>query len=244
MKGYGISDRGTVRKENQDSFRLAMMEEQECAVLVLCDGMGGAQAGSVASRMAVESFMTHALSCLQMPDAFCELEAAVLDAAAYANIKVYDRSFVDFGCMGMGTTLVGVIIRGEESLIVNVGDSRALLFSDGAAAQITRDHSLVEDLIRQGTITRAAARRHPRRNVITRALGVEQTVKCDVFRPELKQGDVLLLCSDGLSNLVEEDEMLSALKECGEPEPFCSALMQLALERGAPDNVTAVALFR
>jgi protein phosphatase len=145
--------------------------------------------------------------------------------------------------MGMGTTLVGAIIRGGEALVVNVGDSRALLFSGGAAAQVTRDHSLVEDMIQQGALTRAAARRHPRRNVITRALGVEQTVKCDVFR-RTEPGDVLLLCSDGLSNLVEEGEMLSALEASGEPEPFCSALMQLALSRGAPDNVTAVALFR
>jgi len=223
MRGYGITDRGMVRKENQDSFRLAMIEDQDCAVLVLCDGMGGAQAGSVASRMAVESFMTHALSCLQLRDVSCELDAAVRDATAYANIKVYDRSFVDFGCMGMGTTLVAAIIRGEEALVVNVGDSRALLFSNGIAAQITRDHSLVEDMIQQGAITRTAARRHPRRNVITRALGVEQTVKCDVFRPELRPGDVLLLCSDGLSNLVEEGEMLSTLEAYGEPEPFCSS---------------------
>jgi protein phosphatase len=244
MRGFGITDKGAVRRENQDCFRMEIMEGGDSAVLVLCDGMGGAQAGSVASQMAEEAFMTHALSCFMQPGGPGDLEEVITDATNYANIKVYDRSFADFGCMGMGTTLVGVLVRGQETVVANVGDSRAYLLSGGEAARLTRDHSLVEDLVQQGKLSQEAARRHPRRNVITRALGVEQTVKCDVFRTVLKPGDVLMLCSDGLTNLVQESELVSALAENPEPESFCRFLLKLTLERGAPDNVTVAALTR
>jgi serine/threonine protein phosphatase PrpC len=244
MKGFGITDRGAVRRENQDSFRMEILEGGDSAVMVLCDGMGGAQAGSVASRMAEEAFMTHALSCFMQPGGPGDLEQVITDANNYANIKVYDRSFADFGCMGMGTTLVGVLVHGSETVVSNVGDSRAYLLTGGEAVRITRDHSLVEDLVLQGKLSREAARKHPRRNVITRALGVEQTVKCDVFRPAMKPGDLLLLCSDGLSNLVRESELVSALAENPDLESFCRFLLKLTLDRGAPDNVTVAVLAR
>ena len=244
MKGFGITDQGAVRKENQDCFRLEIMEEDDCAVMVLCDGMGGAQAGSVAAHMAAEAFCEHALSCFWQPGGLRDPMQTIRNASDYANIKVYDRSFADFGCMGMGTTLVSLIVCAEGSFVSNVGDSRGYLLSNGAIEQITRDHSLVEDLIRRGKLSREAAKNHPRRNVITRALGVEQSVICDVFQPDLKRGDMLLLCSDGLSNLVSDAEMLAALSENPEPEPLCRELLRRALDRGAPDNVTVAALLR
>ncbi|MDO4749915.1 MAG: Stp1/IreP family PP2C-type Ser/Thr phosphatase [Eubacteriales bacterium] len=243
MKGFGITDRGVVRTENQDCFRIEIMEDTGNAAVVLCDGMGGAQAGSVASRIAAEAFMSHALSCFRRPDGVRDLSRTIRECSDYANIKVYDRSFSDFGCMGMGTTLVGVLRFEGETLVVNVGDSRAYLINTEFSERITRDHSLVEDLVRNGTITPEAAKLHPRRNVITRALGVEQQVKCDVFRPTLRDGDVLLLCSDGLSNLVEETEFIRILADSSDPEAYCRALLALAMERGAPDNVTVVALY-
>jgi protein phosphatase len=110
--------------------------------------------------------------------------------------------------------------------------------------QITKDHSLVEELVERGEISREEARLHPRRNVITRALGVEQSVRCDIFKPLLGTGSLLLLCSDGLSNMVGDDEILAAFQRTPEPEPLCRALLQISLDRGAPDNVTIVALLR
>ena len=243
MKGCGVTDKGMVRAENQDCYQLEIMDDGQCAVAVLCDGMGGAQAGSVASSIAVESFMTHIKACLAAGDARDgELTGIVQEACDYANIRVYDRSFADFGCMGMGTTLVGVLIQEDETIVVNVGDSRAYQISDGTIARITRDHSLVEELIQCGAITREEAKTHPNRNVSTRALGVEQHVQCDLFGITLHKGDQILLCSDGLSNLVSEEEMLAVSSE--EPKRMTEKLLQMALERGASDNVTVVVLRR
>lgn len=243
MRGCGVTDKGMVRTENQDCYQLEIMDDGHDAVAVLCDGMGGAQAGSVASSIAVESFMTHVKACLAADGmAGGTLRGIAQEACDYANIRVYDRSFADFGCMGMGTTLVGALIQDEEAVIVNVGDSRAYRISEGTIARITRDHSLVEELIQCGAITREEAKTHPNRNVITRALGVEQHVQCDLFGIILKEGDQILLCSDGLSNLVSEDEMLAAASE--EPERMTESLLNLAMERGASDNVTVVVLRR
>lgn len=244
MRGFGVTDKGKVRKENQDRFLIQVLEGRDSAVAVLCDGMGGAQAGSVASTMATEAFMTHALACLNQPSDTRDVSEIAVDAANYTNIKVYDRSFADFGCIGMGTTLVAAIVREQQTAIVNVGDSRCYLIADRQIRLLTRDHSLVEDLIDRGALTRDEAKSHPRKNVITRAMGVEQTVLCDVFTPKLKQGDILLLCSDGLSNLVSEEEILSAVKKKSKLETICANLMELALQRGAGDNVTVALLER
>ena len=237
MKLYALSDRGKVRKENQDSFLLHKEPDERYAVAVVCDGMGGALAGSTASAMAAESFMTHVRSRLDGEED-AVLADVLREAAKYANLRVYDRSYTDFGCMGMGTTLVGVIIRGDECLAVNVGDSRLYHISNGAIRQISEDHSLVEHLIRAGQISRKEGRNHPQKNIITRAVGVEQSVELDIFSVNLSAGDRLLLCSDGLSNTVEDDELLAEICGHTEPEAAGGSLMHLALERGARDNVT------
>lgn len=241
MRGSGVTDKGMVRAENQDCYQLEIMNDSRRAVAVLCDGMGGAQAGSVASSIAAESFMTHIKACFASGDAEeGELTGMVQEACDYANIRVYDRSFAAFDCMGMGTTLVGALIQGETGIVVNVGDSRAYQISDGEITQITRDHSLVEELVQCGAITREEAKTHPNRNVITRALGAEQRVQCDLFGITFREGDQILLCSDGLSNLVSEAEMLAASSEG--PDRMTENLLQMALGRGASDNVTVVVL--
>lgn len=243
MEGFGITDKGKVRQENQDRFIIRILND-ESAVVVLCDGMGGAQAGSVASTMAAEAFAAHALACLNSPEDERDISEIAVDAVNYANIKVYDRSFADFGCIGMGTTLVAAIVKMNRSVIVNVGDSRCYLISDGNIKLITRDHSLVEELVGRGTLTRDEAKQHPRKNVITRAMGVEQSVICDVFAPDMKKGDYLLFCSDGLSNLVSDEELLSVFKESSGLDDICNGLLDMALKRGAEDNVTVSALRR
>lgn len=243
MKVFGITDRGAVRSENQDRFQYKLEEEKDLAILVLCDGMGGANAGTLAASTGAAAFMTHASLCLHEKNP-PEADVIVRESASYANIRVYDRARKDEECAGMGCTLVAALVQGEDCSLVNIGDSRAYLYADNTLRQLTRDHSLVEDLVERHAITREEARVHPRRNVITRAVGLDYRMKSDVFRTPLRPGEKLLLCSDGLSNVVEKETMASILSEHTEPETAARALLEQALDGGAPDNVTVLLLFR
>jgi len=238
LKAFGITDKGAVRKENQDAFRFALSEGQDTLCAVLCDGMGGAQSGSIASTMAVDTFMSHAANSLDSSSAPADMRQILTEAVNYANIKVYDRSFADFSCMGMGCTLVAMLVNGKRCMVANVGDSRAYMLSKGSIQQISRDHSLVEELLAKGEISAAEARNHPQKNIITRAVGVEASVRCNIFDLKFVPGSRILLCSDGLSNVLTDDEMLSISEKNCEIEKAAELMMELALRRGAPDNVT------
>lgn len=243
MKAYGITDRGKIRIENQDAFRLKLPEGGNTAILVLCDGMGGAHGGSTASTMASEAFLSQAEHTLETEEE-ANLTSTIREAAAIANLCVYERSCTDKACRGMGTTLVAAIVRGDEAVVANIGDSRCYWFRNGKVRQVTKDHSLVRDLVDRGVITAEEARTHPRKNIITRAVGLDKKVKCDVYLPELQENDLLLFCSDGLSNMVSPAEMLETLNEHPDLEEACQQLLALALDRGAPDNVTIVLFVR
>ncbi len=240
---YGVSDKGVVRRSNQDSFRIRTEPSEELAVAVLCDGMGGAKSGEVASSIAAESFLSAAAEDLRNQP---ELDIAEIgrESAALANLHVYDRAVRDDSCAGMGTTLVALMVRKREAVLVNVGDSRGYWFAEGHIQQVTRDHSHVQELVDRGIITQGEARSHPRRNLITRAVGLERRIVTDIFRLDLQPGDRVLLCSDGLSNLVSEAELAAALAEERDLPACCQSLLALALDRGAPDNVTIVILER
>ena len=235
MNVWGITDRGMIREENQDAFAHQILPDGRVIALV-CDGMGGARAGNIASSMAVDVFM----------EAFLQAEDAddlqrMEQAADQANRQIFRRAATDENCVGMGTTLVAALVGEEEAMILNDGDSRAYHISEETGIlQVTRDHSLVADLVARGDLTRDQARVHPHKNLITRAMGAEPELKTDVFRPELTQGDFLLLCSDGLSNVVSEQEILYEVVHGGEACTCCRRLLDIALHRGAPDNVTAV----
>lgn len=238
MKGYTITDAGKVRSENQDCVRFFQNTTPSYAILVLCDGMGGAKSGRVASEIALSSFTTEISGHLSDKKRKESLAAAARFAATEANDQIFKRASTDKSCEGMGTTLVAAIVKGKESCIVNVGDSRAYLISNGEITQITRDHSFVEEMVGKGTITREQARNHPRKNIITRALGVDKVVLCDTFTPEFKKNDMLLLCSDGLSNTLSDSEILEIVKSKKELPDLGRELLDMALSRGAPDNVT------
>ena len=239
MKAYGLTDRGKVRRDNQDAFRFELPEGEEMLTGVVCDGMGGAQAGALASSIAVDAFMSHAANSLDAKSSLSDMRAILKDAVDYANAKVYAKAFSDLDCIGMGCTLVAVLVAGKRTMIANVGDSRAYLFYKDQLRQVTVDHSLVEDMIARGKLTREEARIHPKRNIITRAVGVDPSVKTDLLEIKFPAGAKLLLCSDGLSNVVTDDEIEQVLLEEPEPEPACARLLELALQAGAPDNVTA-----
>lgn len=239
MDIWGITHKGMVRQQNQDSYAVRSLEDGRVIGLV-CDGMGGARAGNVASTMAVELFM----------EQFMQAQAGLRDeerlrrAAAAANHEIFQRALNDPECTGMGTTLVAVLAGDGEAVILNEGDSRAYHVNQEGITLVTRDHSLVEDMVERGELTRDQARTHPHKNLITRALGAEPVLMADCFRQPLAPGDHLLLCSDGLSNVVTDQEMLYEVIHGGPDETCCQRLLDIALQRGAPDNVTVVLIRR
>ena len=239
MQVWGITDRGAVRQQNQDAYAVKVLEDGRVIALV-CDGMGGARAGNVASTIAVELFMEEFLKA----DQDSPVEERMGHAASVANQAVFRRSASDADCAGMGTTMVAVLAGAGEAVILNEGDSRCYHINSEGIILVTRDHSLVEDLVERGELTREQARTHPHRNLITRALGAEPMLMADCFHQPLAEGDYLLLCSDGLSNVVNEQEMLYEVIHGGEASQCCQHLLDIALSRGAPDNVTAVLVKR
>lgn len=241
MKVFGVTDVGCHRKDNQDSYAIRELSDH-AAVLVVCDGMGGAQAGSVASSVAVEAFIAAvevAFSAgVQDDPEWCE--DVLAHACEAANRQVFELAQANPNYQGMGTTLVAVLAALGESYVANVGDSRCYLIENGLIRQVTVDHSLVQLLVERGEITAEEARVHPQKNLITRALGVESRVACDLLRVETGPGSRLLLCSDGLTNVLPDQVLLQASMDEVEPEGLCRSLLNMTLEQGAPDNVTVV----
>lgn len=246
MKSFGLTDKGMVRADNQDSFIIEKVKARDCLIVALCDGMGGARAGGLASQIANRAFVSVLFSRLSARSIRpINYEQLLKDACREANGVAYEYSQFSEEYNGMGTTIVGgVIMSNGIGHIINVGDSRAYLISrrNDTISQITRDHSLVEDLLEYGIITPEQMKTHPQRNVITRAVGTDSQVESDYFSFELGIGDFLLLCSDGLSNTLSDEEMLEEAKLHRDPEDLCRTLMDMALQRGARDNVTVVAV--
>jgi protein phosphatase len=241
MEIWGKTDKGRVRQITQDVFMTLTCEPLGVAVLVVCDGMGGARSGEVASASAAERFIELMRAALDGADGGGGgLASSMADAVTAAGEEVYTRSVTDPDCAGMGTTLVAAAVTPRGEVVVNVGDSRAYHIAGGAIRQVTKDHSVVEDMVDRGDITRYEARNHPNKNLITRALGTSDREEPDVFPLSMAPGDYLLLCSDGLSNLVPEEELLRETRRGESVSEICEVLVNLALSRGAPDNVTAV----
>ena len=248
MKSFGLTDKGKVRKDNQDSYIIEKCDAKDCLVVALCDGMGGAKAGGLASQLSNKAFVSYIYAKLtSRVNRALDFQKILRDACTEANGVAYEYSQFDEEYNGMGTTIVGGVVKSNgNGYIINVGDSRAYHISRrlDCITQITRDHSLVEELVEYGAITKEQAKTHPQRNVITRALGSEAQVEADYFEFSLQGGDFLLLCSDGLSNIVSDEEILAYAKEYPEPELLCRSLMSKALNRGAGDNVTVLAVMK
>lgn len=238
IHAWGITDKGVVRTQNQDSYCLDPLAE-DLLLAVVCDGMGGARAGNVASSLAVETARAY-LTGLPRESLSSDPGESLRRAAELANERVCRQAAEDINCRGMGTTMVAVLLMGQRAHILNVGDSRAYLLGEEGVTRVTRDHSVVEDLVQRGELTPEEARIHPQKNLITRALGAEPSVKADLYELELKTGQFLLLCSDGLSNMLTDQELLYEVLYGESPEDCCQRMLEIALSRGAPDNVTAV----
>ena len=238
MHSCGKTDKGRYRAENQDAFRI--MPRGDGLLAVVCDGMGGAAAGRLAAEMAVDKFIAVAGAGLDEPEADAgELLRQAVDAA---NRHICDFAAASDEYAGMGTTLVGAWIRGGTAVIASVGDSRAYRVTEEGIAQITKDHSLVQQMVDIGLLTAAQARRHPRRNIITRAVGSEPYVTCDVFTLPVQPGDVFLLCTDGLTNGVEDEAIREIILAAPDLDSACGTLLERAAAGGSRDNITALLL--
>ena len=242
MECFGLTDKGRVRPTNQDIYQIEAREENQTALLVVCDGMGGANAGNVASRFAAQVFTESIKAELTRPLDAKERQELMVHALEEANQTVFSLAGRQPEFRGMGTTLVAALVQGGEATVLNVGDSRAYLFDGENLRQLTEDHSYVEEMRRQGRITAEVARTHPQKNLITRVVGVEPAVEGDLFEVALRKNEVLLLCSDGLSGMAEDQQIAAAIKNAKTLALAGDALLTLALEGGGRDNIT-VALF-
>lgn len=243
MEWFGLTDKGRVRPTNQDIFKIDTKEDAHTALLVVCDGMGGANAGNVASRFAAQSFAEAVTPALETELPAEKRQALLKDALVRANDTVFELAGRQPEFRGMGTTLVAALIWNEQATVLNVGDSRGYLFDGETLHQVTEDHSYVEEMLRQGRITAADARTHPQKNLITRAVGVDIDVEGDLFEVKLKPGEILLLCTDGLTGMVEDGDIAETLRRAASLPLMGDQLLSQALAGGGRDNIT-VALFR
>lgn len=237
MHSFGLTDKGRYRAENQDSFEVRELGENTLAVV--CDGMGGEAAGLLASDMAISRFADFAGDALD-PEDGAQDEDVLRQAVTAANRQVYHFSCTASEYAGMGTTLVAGVFRPGAATFINVGDSRAYRVARDGIVQITKDHSRVQQMVDAGELTPAQARRHPKRNIITRAVGSEAFVTSDLFTVPVREGDIFLLCSDGLTNAVADAELHRLILAAGDAEAACRSLIQAALGNNARDNITAI----
>ncbi len=227
-----VTDIGKLRRQNEDAV---YVNEKEPCFLVVADGMGGHNAGEVASSMAIDT-IKDALA-KKAGRRKIDYESKIRDAFVLANKKIYDYAEENSKLMGMGTTAVTALISGGKLIVGNVGDSRAYIIKDDDIRQISIDHSYVWQLVLRGEITEQQAKRHPKRNFITRAMGTEKDIEVDIFS-EKWEGGTVLICSDGLSNLVENYEMKKIIGEATDLQDAAMRLASLANERGGSDNIT------
>lgn len=251
----GKTDIGKVRSTNQDSFSVKAYSEN-LLVAIVCDGMGGVQGGNVASETAVEYFFKslESKNIINLDDGekipTKAATAALGQAVVEANTAVYEKSLSSKEYAGMGTTLTACIVVGNRLIVANVGDSRLYVDANKKLTQITQDHSYVQFLVDVGDITPEEAKTHPYRNRITRAIGIQPDVECDIFTMELdkNQNPKILICSDGLCGQVDDTVMhkaINAARKRGEDDEarldrVCSNLIKKALDNGGPDNITAI----
>lgn len=237
MKIAAITDIGSCRQENQDNY-CAQQLPGGTAWGIVCDGMGGVNGGRIAAHIATDTMQQYFARQMRFLQPGGE-KSFIMRGFDITNRAVYEKATSDPEMMGMGTTGVCAYAGGGLAHVVHAGDSRAYLFHEGEMRQITRDHSMVQQLVDSGKITREQAAQHPKKNLITRALGVSANIVPEYNRCEIEVGDILLLCSDGLTNMISDEEIALVLREV----PFFEApsiLVDRALQAGGQDNITVL----
>ncbi len=239
MEVWGMTDPGLVRSQNQDYYLLQKLGNHDLTAVV-CDGMGGAKSGNIASRLAAEVFSEEIRRGYRANMSQDQADYLLRTAVSIANTAVYENAQLNSDMSGMGTTLVAVLVIGKRAYFANVGDSRGYLMNRQGIQRVTVDHSLVELMVQRGELSSEQAKSYPGKNFITRAIGTEQSVECDLYTAALRPGDCVLLCSDGLTNHLADQELLFEVIHGVNKQDCCQRLIGIAKDRGAPDNVTAV----
>lgn len=238
MRIVAKTDTGLVRTNNQDSYATGELPGS-VAWAVVCDGMGGAAGGNLASSMAVNIISERISSSYRPGMNSNSIKNMFTSAIIAANVSVFDKSKENPELSGMGTTVVVAIVAEETVYIAHAGDSRAYILSDGKLHQLTKDHSVVQEMVDNGTLTPDEAKAHPRKNLITRALGVSEELRIDFCEESISENDVLLICTDGLTNYVEPQEIYELTAD-GNFYEFSERLVNRANHNGGGDNVTVV----
>lgn len=238
MQIIGNTDVGRTRIANEDAFKFGSFDDGTSWAIV-CDGMGGVHGGKIASSTTIDMVVQKIRKCYNPSMGISSIENLLLSSITTANCIVYDRGAGDKELEGMGTTIVAVIVKNNEACIAHVGDSRAYLLSGNSIKLITKDHSLVQEMLDMGEITQTEFEHHPRKNIITRAIGVDEKIDIEFNTIEFKSGDALILCSDGLSGLIDKEDMLKIYKET-DFEKLADRYIEIANDNGGVDNITVV----
>ncbi len=234
MKAVSIYETGCVRKNNEDNLLIM----SEVNLFAVADGMGGHNAGEVASKLALEELEKRSSALLDTEDE--DIQEWMSQAMIEANRLVFEASSDSLETEGMGTTLTALVINGVKAVIGHIGDSRIYLWRENTLSQLSEDHSMVNELVRLGQLTEEKARDHPHRNVLSRALGVERSITIDCFQFRVQDDDVFILCTDGFSNMIKDEEMVTEFSSSGTWEQRLDNLRRNVLDRGAPDNFTVI----
>lgn len=240
MEVASKTDKGKIRVKNEDSLYIDVKDKR---LLIIADGMGGHNAGEVASKIAVDTVEQY-LNTILHSDYELKVERIkdiLMDAISAANGEIYRQSLKEASLRGMGTTIIIVLIIDNKMHIGHVGDSRGYLIRDGHIEQITEDHTLVTELVKNGTITELEAMNHPKRNVITRALGTDISSKIDYIGKDLQKDDIIILCTDGLSDMIKNYEIKDIITDSPDLQSGCDELVDLANLKGGFDNITLIA---
>ncbi|OGW59334.1 MAG: hypothetical protein A2Y48_09370 [Nitrospirae bacterium RIFCSPLOW2_12_42_9] len=238
MKVYGNTNIGRVRKNNEDAYGIY----PDLSLFIVADGLGGHAGGEVASRLAVETIKDGLVSTESYRSS-AEITERIIEAIKGANNRIIQRASMMYDLKGMGTTVVVVKLEEDNAMIAHVGDSRMYLIRKNKITQITKDHTVVEEYIRLGLLTLQEALYHPNRHMLSRALGVSYDIDVDVADIQIAEGDIIILCTDGLTNMLSEKEILSAITELmPSPEKITDRLITLANNHGGIDNITVITI--
>lgn len=233
MLGF-VTDKGNIRELNEDYLSYSI--EEDFSIYVVGDGMGGHNAGEVASKRAVESIICFVEEHFENTP----LDNLLKNAILYANSRIYNMGQENYGLSGMGTTITAILEVKNIIYIANVGDSACFGINENGIKKLTKDHSLVQELVDSGCITEGEAKNHPRKNVITRAIGTNSSVDVDVFKVDRCEYNTYLLCTDGLSNDVDEKEIWEKVVKANDFHKVCNELVEMAKARGGKDNITVL----
>ena len=241
MRVGACTDTGTVRQINEDCYYIPQDINRDIPLFIVADGMGGHRAGEVASKDAVDSVVKHITDNFEnYVNENVNLLKLLKESILRANHIIYEKSLTDVSLDGMGTTLAAVLIHNNKLYIGHVGDSRVYVVRRNNIYQLTRDHSYVEHLVENGTITRDQAASHPQRNIITRALGCEEIVEIDVSIRKFFDIDTFIMCSDGLTNYITDEQIMRKVQSSDSCQQIAEELVEMANSAGGSDNITVV----